>query len=385
MAHHPLTAIKVLDLSQGIAGPYCGALLARYGADVVKIEPPAGDWSRGVGNNADGHSALSAVYNLGKRGMVLDLKQPSAVQLLLELAEQCDVVLESSRPGVADRLGIGYAAIKSRSPRIVYLSISGFGEDGPYAGRPCTDTVGQAFSGLMSNNHGMDGIPHKVDIPVVDIFTGLFAFQSVSMALMAREQTGEGRFCPVSLMGAIAEVQAAKMIDYHLEGGPPKTLNAPAGAFMTANGYMALTTINDAHFENVCRAIGADHLLENPKYRKALDRVAHDAELRTDLEAVLATDTREAWVERLQAAGALADQVNDLGDWMANAHVGAIDAVAWHDQPGLGSIPRPAPANGTTAATSPSPAVGEHTDAVLTALGIDADRIATLRTAGAIR
>lgn len=304
--------------------------------------------------------------------------------MLLDLAQHCDVVLESSRPGVADRLGIGYAAIKARNPRIVYLSISGFGEDGPYAARPCTDTVGQAFSGLMSNNHGMDGIPHKVDIPVVDIFTGLFAFQSVSMALMARDQTGEGRFCAVSLMGAVAEVQAAKMIDYHLAGGPPKTLNAPAGAFMTANGFMALTTINDAHFENVCRAIGADHLLENPNYKQALDRVAHDAALRADLEAVLATDTREAWVERLQAAGALADQVNDLGDWMANAHVNAIDAVTWHDQPGLGSIPRPAPANGTAATTSPSPAVGEHTDAVLTALGIDADRIATLRNAGAI-
>lgn len=381
----PLNGIKVLDLSQGIAGPYCGALLARYGADVIKIEPPAGDWSRGVGNNAGGHSALSAVYNVGKRGMILDLKQAAAVDLLLELSSQCDVVLESSRPGVADRLGIGYDQIKACNPRIVYLSISGFGESGPYAERPLTDTVGQAFSGLMSNNHGMDGIPHKIDIPIVDVFTGLFAFQSVSMALMARTQTGEGAFCPVSLMGAIAEVQAAKMIDYHLEGGPPKTLNAPAGAFMTANGYMALTTINDAHFENVCKAIGANHLLENPNYKKALDRVDHSEALRADMEAVLVTDTREAWVKRLQAAGALADQVNDLGDWMANAHVKEIGAVAFAEQPGLGAIPRPAPAAGTSATTAPSPTPGQHTDEIMSGFGLTQDRIAALRETGTIQ
>ena len=317
--------------------------------------------------------------------MILDLKQPSAVELVLELSTQSDVILESSRPGVADRLGIGYSQIKARNPRIVYLSISGFGESGPYAERPLTDTVGQAFSGLMSNNHGMDGIPHKIDIPIVDVFTGLFAFQSLSMALMARAQTGEGAFCPVSLMGAIAEVQAPKMIDYHLEGGPPKTLNAPAGAFMTANGYMALTTINDAHFERVCRAIGAEHLLENPNYKKALDRVDNSDALRADLEALLATDTREAWVKRLQDAGALADQVNDLGDWMANTHVKEIAAVAFADQPGLGTIPRPAPANGRSATARPSPAPGAHTDAILGDFGLSSERIAALRSAGAIQ
>ena len=384
MSNAPLDGIKVLDLSQGIAGPYCGTLLSRYGADVIKIEPPAGDWSRDVGNGAGGQSALSAVYNVGKRGMILDLKQPTAVDLLLETSEQCDVVLESSRPGVADRLGIGYADLKARNPRIVYLSISGFGETGPYAGRPCTDTVGQAFSGLMSNNHGMDGIPHKIDIPIVDIFTGLYAFQSVSMALMACQQTGEGRFCDVSLMGSIAEVQSAKMIDYHLEGGPPKTLNAPAGAFMTSNGYMALTTINDAHFETVCRAIGADHLLDNPNYKLAADRVDNSDHLRADLEDVLITDTRETWVAKLQEAGALADQVNDLGDWMVNAHVTEIAAVALAEQPGLGMIPRPAPAAGTIANAAPAPTAGQDTDEILRDFGLDTARIASLRSAGAV-
>ncbi|MFT5507303.1 MAG: crotonobetainyl-CoA:carnitine CoA-transferase CaiB-like acyl-CoA transferase [Hyphomicrobiaceae bacterium] len=384
MSNAALNGIKVLDLSQGIAGPYCGTLLSRYGADVIKIEPPSGDWSRGIGNTSDGQSALSAVYNVGKRSLVLDLKQPSAVELVLELCEQCDVILESSRPGVADRLGIGYAQVKARNPAIVYLSISGFGETGPYAGRPCTDTVGQAFSGLMSNNHGLDGVPHKIDIPIVDIFTGLFAYQSVSMALMARAQTGEGRFCDVSLMGSIAEVQAAKMVDYHIEGGPPKVLNAPAGAFLTSNGYIALTTLNDTHFETVCRAIGADHLLDNPNYKKRADRVDHNNQLRVDLEAVLATDTREAWVKRLQDAGALADQVNDLGDWMKNAHVEAIAAVAFADQPGLGVIPRPAPAGGSIANTAPSPSAGQHTHEVLNGFGLDAVRIAALKQAGAI-
>ncbi len=378
----PLNGLKVLDASQGIAGPYCGALLARYGADVVKVEPPAGDWSRAVGQTAGGHSALSAVYNAGKRSILLDLKRPEVVEAFLEMAEQCDVILESSRPGVAERIGIGFEAVKARNAAAIYLSISGFGETGPYAERPCTDTVGQAFSGLMSNNHGMDGIPHKIDIPIVDIFTGLYAFQAVSMALMARAETGQGRYCAVSLMGAIAEVQAAKMIDYHLAGGLPKTLNAPAGAFKAADGYVALTTLNDDHFATVCRAIGAEHLIADPRYARAPDRVDNHVALRGEIEAVLAGDTRANWVERLQAAGALADQVNDLGDWMANAHVAAIDACRMVEQPGLGMIPRPAPAAGGLGEASPAPTVGQDTDAVLESFGLDATRIAKLRAAG---
>ena len=385
MTTYPLSAIKVLDVSQGIAGPFCGAQLARYGADVIKIEPPAGDWSRGVGQTAGGHSALSAVYNVGKRAMVLDFKIPEAMALFLEMSERADVVLESSRPGVADRLGIGYDAVRARNPSIVYLSISGFGETGPYAGRPCTDTVSQAFSGLMSNNLGMDGIPHKVDIPVVDVFTGLFAFQSVAMALMARAETGEGHYCPVSLMGAIAEVQAPKMIDYHLEGGPPKTINAPAGAFRAADGYVALTTLNDAHFAAVCRAIGADQLIDDPRYLKAGDRVDNHLVLRQEIEAILAGDTRENWVRKLQAADVLADRVNDLGDWMRDGHVQETGAVRFAEQPGLGEVPRPAPAGGTIAKPTPAPRTGEHTDEVLSEFGLSAARIAELREIGAAR
>ena len=385
MTTYPLSAIRVLDISQGIAGPFCGAQLARYGADVVKIEPPAGDWSRGVGQTAGGQSALSAVYNVGKRGMVLDFKVPSAIELFLELAERVDVVLESSRPGVADRLGIGYDAVRARNPAIVYLSISGFGETGPYAARPCTDTVSQAFSGLMSNNHGMDGVPHKIDIPIVDVFTGLFAFQSVSMALMHRAATGEGRYCPVNLMAAVAEVQAPKMIDYHREGGPPKTINAPAGAFRTADGYIALTTLNDAHFASVCRAIGAEHLIDDPRYQKAADRVDNNLVLRAEIEAILAGDTCDNWIKKLQAADVLADRVNDLGDWMRDAHVRETGAVTFADQPGLGEVPRPAPAGGTIAKPTPAPSAGEHTDEVLSEFGLSDARIAELRERGAAR
>jgi len=381
----PLKGIKVLDATQGIAGPYCGTLLTRYGADVVKIEPPSGDWGRYMGKTAGGHSALSAVYNVGKRGMVLDLKKREAVELFLELAEQCDVVMESSRPGVADRIGIGYEQVKARNGSVVYLSVSGFGEFGPYAERPLTDTIAQAFSGLMSNNLGMDSIPHKIDIPVVDVCTGLYAYQAVSMALMARAQTGEGRYCAVSLMGSIAEVQAPKLIDYHLEGGPPKMINAPAGAYMARDGYVALTTLNDAHYANVCRAIGAEHLIEDPRYLRPADRIENNLALRRDIEAVLATDTREAWVKKLQAADALADQVNDLGDWMKNPHVQATQGFTMTEQPGLGMIPRPAPAAGSIANTTPAPTMGQDTDGILAGFGLDAKRIAALRETGAIR
>ncbi|MFV0295964.1 MAG: CoA transferase, partial [Hyphomicrobiaceae bacterium] len=174
------------------------------------------------------------------------------------------------------------------------------------------------------------------------------------------------------------------LIDYHLEGGPPKTLNAPAGAYKARDGYVAITTLSDAHYINVCKAIGAGHLIEDPRYRKMADRVDNNQSLREDLEAVLAKDDRAAWVKKLQAAGALADQVNDLGDWMGNEHVRAINAFSMMEQPGLGVIPRPLPAGGSTATNAPSPRQGEHTDDVLAAFGMDAKRIKELRDAGIV-
>ena len=168
----PYAGLKVVDASLGIAGPHCGMLLALYGADVVKIEPLFGDWVRPLGTTYGDHSALSIAYGRGKRSVALDLKSPGGTEIAHRLAQDADVFIESFRPGVADRLGLGYAALKATNPRLLYVSVSGFGQAGPSANLPCTDLVAQAFSGLISVNTGADGIPHRVGFTVVDVLTG---------------------------------------------------------------------------------------------------------------------------------------------------------------------------------------------------------------------
>ena len=183
----PFAGLKVVDLSQGVAGPYCAMLLAQHGADVIKVEPTGeGDWSRTLGKRYGGHTAYSIPANLGKRSIALDLKSAEGKDVLWRLIGGADVLLEGFRPGVLDRLGFGYEAVAKREPRILYLSVSGFGQTGPLAGRPAMDPVLQAFTGLMMDNKGEDGIPHRVPFVVIDMSTALYAFQALSAALYAR-------------------------------------------------------------------------------------------------------------------------------------------------------------------------------------------------------
>ena len=165
----PYTGLKVLDMSQGVAGPHCGFLLGQYGADVVKLEPPAGDWVRGLGKLVEGHTPMSAAYTAGKRGIAVDLKDERGRAIALALAARSDVVIESSRPGVADRLGIGFEAVKALNPKVIYVSVSGFGQTGPYRNRPLSDTAAQAFSGVMAANRAHDGSPTKMGLILCDV------------------------------------------------------------------------------------------------------------------------------------------------------------------------------------------------------------------------
>jgi crotonobetainyl-CoA:carnitine CoA-transferase CaiB-like acyl-CoA transferase len=224
------SGLRVLDLGQGVAAPYCAMLLAMQGAEVVKLEPPEGDWSRGLGTRYDGgHTAMSAHYNRGKESIALDLKAPAARVIASALADRADIVIEGFRPGVADRLGLGYPALAARNPRLLYLSVSGFGQDGPYAQLPCTDSVAQAFSGLMSVNLGNDGMPHRVGAIIVDTLTGLYAAQMLGVALYARERSGRGRRLEVSLTQCAAAILGHKLVEHVLEGGTPRALNIPTG------------------------------------------------------------------------------------------------------------------------------------------------------------
>ena len=189
----PFEGLTVVDLSQGIAGPYCGMLLAQQGANVIKVEPvDGGDWARALGISYDGQTAYTITGNIGKRSLALDLKSDAGKEVLWQLAEKADVFMEGYRPGVISRLGFGYEDLSRRNPGVVYLSVSGFGQAGPLAGRPALDPALQALTGMMSSNKGEDGIPHRVMFIPVDMATGLYSFQALSSALYARRDEDKG-------------------------------------------------------------------------------------------------------------------------------------------------------------------------------------------------
>ncbi len=217
----PYAGLKVVDLSQGVAGPYCAMLLAQYGANVLKVEPiaGAGDWSRGLHPIHGDHTAYSIPVNLGKRSIALDLKAKAGCAVLWRLLCKADVFIQNFRPGVIERLGFGYEAVSAVEPGIIYLSVSGFGARGKLAERPAMDPVLQAYTGMTNENIGEDGIPHRVPFTVVDMATALYAFSAVAPALYARRETDHGRHIEASLMQAAAGLQVIRMLQTHLAHG----------------------------------------------------------------------------------------------------------------------------------------------------------------------
>ena len=384
MSHDaPYAGVRVIDASQGVAAPHCAMLLAQYGADVVKVEPVDGDWSRRLGARHGEHTALSMAYNLGKRSIALDLKKPEAVDVLHRLARGADVFLESSRPGVAERLGIGYDALRALNPRLVYVSVSGFGHTGPYRERPCSDTVAQAWSGFMSVNRGADGVPHKAGTIIMDAVTGLYAFGAVAAALAARGASGGGRFLDISLGHSAAAVQSAKVIEAALEPGEALRLNSPAGTYRTADGWIAITLTREAHFELLCQALEMPALAGDARFESFATRAAHHDALVPPLARRLATRTTDAWIEVLHAHDVLAERVLTHGDWLADPHVrdaGFAPGVAIE---GVGDVRLPR-VPGVHEHRGAAPAVGEHAAEVLREAGFAADEVQGLVAAGAV-
>ncbi len=384
MSHDaPYAGVRVIDASQGVAAPHCAMLLAQYGADVVKVEPVDGDWSRRLGARHGEHTALSMAYNLGKRSIALDLKKPEAVDVLHRLARGADVFLESSRPGVAERLGIGYDALRALNPRLVYVSVSGFGHTGPYRERPCSDTVAQAWSGFMSVNRGADGVPHKAGTIIMDAVTGLYAFGAVAAALAARGTGGEGRFVDVSLGHAAAAVQSAKVIEAALEPGEALRLNSPAGTYRTADGWIAITLTREPHFRQLCDALQMPELAADPRFESFATRAAHHDALVPPLAERVATRTTDAWIETLHAHDVLAERVFTHGDWLADAHVREAGLAPGVAIEGVGEVRVPR-VPGVARHRGGTPGIGEHAAQVLREAGFGERDVERLMAAGAV-
>jgi crotonobetainyl-CoA:carnitine CoA-transferase CaiB-like acyl-CoA transferase len=334
----PFRGLRVLDFGQGVASPYAGYLLAANGADVIKIEPPEGDWSRRLGTTYGSQSALSAVYNRGKRSLVLDLKKPEAIETARKLAAGADVVIEGFRPGVMDRLGLGYDALSRDNPRLVYLSISGFGQEGPYAQRPCSDSVAQAFSGLVAVNVGADGVPHRVGATLSDVCTGLYGFQAVATALFARATVGRGRRIDVNLSQSTAALLGHKFAEHVLEGGAPRLLNVPAGSYRTSDGWIMVTLVTEAQYGRLCSVLAREDLAKEPRFASFALRADCAEELADELRKVFPSDTTASWLSRLHSADIIADRILNPSEWIANEHVRATRGALRTETPGVGDV-----------------------------------------------
>ena len=384
----PFAGLKVLDMSQGYAGPYCAGLLAQYGADVTKVEPPEGDWSRGLGRTYGDQTTISLAANRGKKSIALDLKTPGGLAVVQELAADCDVFMEGFRPGVCARFGLSYEDLRKVNPGVIYLSVSGYGQEGPYADQASTDTVAQAFSGLMSINRGNDDIPHRFGHFIVDCVTALYAYQALSTAIYARRDEAAGRFIDCSLMQAAAAVQTSKIADFHLEDGNPTANNAPAGSYNTKDGFIAITLVKEEQFKQMCPALGLAELADDPRYDNFAHRAANMDTLKPTIQNALMAHTAAEWGERFQEAGVLAHPVASYGDWMADPHVVANKAFQMMSQPGMGPVPLvQIPGTAMIDPNDPdqqAPRLGEHSRQILAAMGYEDEKIADLAAQGAV-
>jgi crotonobetainyl-CoA:carnitine CoA-transferase CaiB-like acyl-CoA transferase len=384
----PYRGLRVLDFGQGIASPYCAMLLGVYGADVIKVEPPEGDWSRYLGTTYGNHTTLSAVFNRGKRSLCLDMKHKDGIAIAQQLAKDCDVLIEGFRPGVAARLGIGYEDLACDNPGLIYLSVSGFGQSGPYSKRPGSDSVAQAFSGLVSVNVGNDKTPHRVGTTISDVVTGVYAFQAIATTLFARATVGTGRWIDVNLCQSTAALLGHKVAEHILEGGAPRALNVPAGSYQTRDGWMMVTLVNEPQYKRLCVAIERDDLASDPRFADFAGRADSVDALIPQLREVFLTQSTEAWLARLHAADIIAERILNPGEWLRNVHVEATKAAVCQDTPGVGLVytaRTPGIASLSEDRLCPAPDVGQDSYAVLMEVGFDRAAIDDLVNAGAVR
>ncbi|WP_376100998.1 CaiB/BaiF CoA transferase family protein (plasmid) [Roseomonas sp. CCTCC AB2023176] len=305
--------MRVFDATMGIAGPHCTRLMALAGADVLKIESPAGDWCRAIGHALDGHGSYFATYNRGKRSIVLDLKTLPGRDAGARLAACCDIIVESFRPGVMARLGLGYAELAKKHPGLVYVSISGFGQVGAAAQRPAMDTLIQAASGWLDLTRDEAGSPVLMDLVAIDVLTGLYAFQAALLAILGRNLDGRGRHVDVSMAGAARSFLAPRLADEAIApAGAPRRFDAPMGVWPTAEGWLALVVKDQPQFAQLCGLLRRSDLAADGRFASREARMSHAAELRSELAVALATADAAEWEALLTGAGIMAARVRTV-------------------------------------------------------------------------
>jgi crotonobetainyl-CoA:carnitine CoA-transferase CaiB-like acyl-CoA transferase len=392
----PLDGLTVVDFTRVLSGPYCTMQLADMGARVIKVEQPGrGDDTRGWGPPfVDGESAYFLSINRNKESLTLDLKQPSARRVLDALLDKADVVVENFRPGAMERLGLGYRDLADRYPRLVYCSVSGFGQTGPRREEAGYDAVMQAEGGLMSITGGVEGPAYRLGVAISDIVAGMFAAQGIGFALFARERTGRGQQVDIAMLdttAALLTYQAgiyfatgttpARMGNRHPTIVPYETLDASDGEFVIAVG-------NDDQWRRFCAVLGVADLGVDERFATNRARVANYEELRPLLAERLRTNTRNEWVSALKAAGVPCGSVRAVAEVLQDPHLAARDMIQELEHAAAGVIRVlgvPIKLSGTPGTVrTPPPVLGQHTDAILTELGLSKAEISTLRSGGVV-
>jgi crotonobetainyl-CoA:carnitine CoA-transferase CaiB-like acyl-CoA transferase len=379
----PYDGINVIDLSQGVAGPYCAMLLARHGADVIKVEPLEGDWSRSLGPQYGDNTAFTVAANLGKRSLAVDLKSKVGREIVERLIPTADVFLEGFRPGVIDRLGFGYDVLKAKNPGLIYLSISGFGQEGPLREKPAMDPILQAFTGFMAENKGPDGVPHRTPTIIIDMATGLYSHQAVVAALYAKAKGAPGRRINASLMEAAANLQSIRMMSA-VRDGPFKNVAGPGGTYLASDGaWIQIAAIKNHEFEGVCKVLGLPDLLADPRFKTTTGRYTHGHELVERAAAVIKTKPAAHWRDLLTEAGLQNEIIQTYDEFVQHPHTEAIDLISWTTQPGSEqpwATPNPPGTRRLKSGDNEaiSPRLGQHTREILAGLGFAAGDIERL-------
>ena len=384
----PLDGIKVVDLSRILAGPYCTQYLGEMGADVVKVEPPLGDDTRGWGPPFVGESDEAVYYlaaNRNKRGIVLDLKSERGQKAARRLVAGADVLVENFRPGTLERWGLGYASLAELNPRLIHVSITGFGQTGRYRDRAGYDLVAQALGGIMSLTGEADGAPAKVGLPVADLNAGTWAIIGVLMALQARHTTGRGQYLDVSLLDSQLAWHVYAAGAHFYDTPRPRRMGSahpsivPYQAYQASDGWLILAVGSEKLWRALCGVLGLD-IAEDPRFSSNAARAAHRDELNALLGEVLLTRPADEWLKIFEAAGIPAAPINDIDDVYNDPWAAERDQVVRLPHPTVGTYVGtgfPVKASDTPPRpTSAPPTLGQHTEQVLAELGYSAGEIA---------
>ena len=392
----PLAGLRVLDVTQVMAGPFCSMLLGDMGADVIKVEPPGtGDQTRGaMGFKMKGPDSMGFHnMNRNKRSLALNLKSAAGRELFLKLAATADIIVENYRPGVMTRLGLGFEAVRAHNPAIIYASISGFGQTGPWAKRPGYDLMAQAMSGVMSVTGHPGGPPVKAGVPVADIGCALFATYAILSATIGRQKSGEGQYIDASLFDAALAFSIWDVSEYWGTGRIPKPLgtanlmSAPYQAVRASDGYFVMGATNQKLWRLLCQVLDRGDLVEDPRFVTISARLANREGLIEELETSFATKTAEDWVGELLERGIPAGRMNTYPEAFESEHGRHREMRIEVPHPIEGTVPNigfPVKMSGTPQQVRRhAPLLGEHTEAVLGELGLSADEVEAMRAGGA--